>query len=749
MTPTRTYLGVGWRLCAVAAALFMAARAPAEHRPPSIGIVVNMGRYDSAAEAAGDEANVRWGDIDATDDTICTQCFAARDLRHYLCQMTGLDEDQDANFPIVDDEELLEGDLILIGGPDGNAVTRRHAADLGLTQAGLAALGPEGFRIKTADAGGQRILVIAGGGRVGTLYGVYAFLEQLGVRWFAPGPIHEYVPRGALPRVPDMDITERPAFVTRGFWAWEDRGNDAFIDWMARNRMNLWCDAQSNHPALKKRGIQLTCGGHRHQSRFINPRDPYPYNHPRFVGDEDKPDDPYPVGDQYAGDVNEDGTLSYSEAHPEWYGLRGGKRSFNIRGGFGDNFCTSNESAVTEFMKNFVQDFIDGEWRDADSVNFWMLDGGKWCECDNCKTLGIPTDRNLLLVHRLRQEIKRARLRGRLGRDVRVIFLAYADVLAPPTRPLPPNFDYENCIATYFPIARCYVHTFADPSCTEINERYRSHHYGWAVDPNRHYRGQIFIGEYYNVSRYKCLPIVYAKVMAKDIPYYYDTGARHMHYMHVTTGNWGTKALTNYQMARMLWDPKLDIEALWEDYFSRRYGATARVMRHFYDTLEKALCNVTVLKYRLARRLEGDSAELFTDRHMKYEEYRPDTDDGPDLVEMVRYVARCRKLIDRAEGMEVPQRIKARIEEDERGFGYGESTIHLFDHVVQAVLLDRANKRDEARQAFLLARQYAQALSNDKTSTTMSSSHANASDAFVASGITNAYKRLEEKFGGQ
>ena len=31
-------------------------------------------------------------------------------------------------------------------------------------------------------------------------------------------------------------------------------------------------------------------------------------------------------------------------------------------------------------------------------------------------------------------------------------------------------------------------------------------------------------------------------------------GARHFHYMHVTTGNWGNKALTNYQMARQLWD---------------------------------------------------------------------------------------------------------------------------------------------------------------------------------------------------
>ena len=747
MARTRLRWGAAFGALLAAGALLLGLSMQADAAPPSVCIVVNMGEYDSASAAANDEAHVDWCDADTRDDTICTECFAACELRHYLCKMAGLDESQRDNFPIVDDDEPATGQLILIGGPTSNGAMKRYARDVGVGAATLDGLGPEGFRIKTSEGGIPRLLVIAGGGRVGTLYGAYALLQELGVRWYAPGSLHEEVPRRTLERLPTLDITERPAFITRGFWAWEDRGNDAFVEWMARNRMNLWCDAQSNHPALKKRGIQLTCGGHLHQERFINPRTPYPYNHPRFTGDEDKPDDPYPVGEQYAGDVNGDGALSYSEAHPEWYGLYGGKRSFGIPGR--DNFCTSNPDAVAEFMKNFVQDLIDGTWRDADSVNFWMLDGGRWCECEKCKALGIPTDRNFLLVHRLRQEINRARAEGRLHRDVRVIFLAYADVLAPPTRPLPRGFDYEHCIATYFPIARCYVHAFSDESCTEINERYRTHYYGWSQEPERHYRGQVFIGEYYNVSGYKCLPIVYAHVMAKDIPYYYDTGARHMHYMHVTTGNWGTRALTNYQMAKMLWNPKLDVEALWDEYFSGRYGPAAHAMRELYWTLERALCNVTVLKYRLARRLEANSAELFTERHMRYEESHPETDDGPDLAEMVRYVEQCRGLIDGAMAMELPERIKGRIAEDERGFAYGERTIHLYDHVVQAIVADRAEKPDEARRQFLLARQYADALRADTTSTTMSSSHANDRDAFTASRITNAYKRLEGKYGGR
>ena len=144
--------------------------------------------------------------------------------------------------------------------------------------------------------------------------------------------------------------------------------------------------------------------------------------------------------------------------------------------------------ACKELMKNIVQDLIDGEWAEADSINFWTLDAAKWCECDNCKALGTTTDRNLLLVHRLDQEMNKAMAEGRLKRNVRIFFLAYWDVLEPPTRPLPPDFDYDNCIATYYPIIRCYVHTFADPACTEFNLRYQQNLVGWATERERKMR---------------------------------------------------------------------------------------------------------------------------------------------------------------------------------------------------------------------------------------------------------------------
>jgi hypothetical protein len=449
------------------------------------------------------------------------------------------------------------------------------------------------------------------------------------------------------------------------------------------------------------------------------------------------------VSEDFRGDVNGDGKLQYCEAHAEWYGLRNGKRSFNISGDGGDNFCTSSKYACDELMKRIVKCLIDGEWKDADSINFWTLDGGTWCECEACKALGTPTDRNLLLVHRLRCEIKKAMSEGRLKRNVQVMFLAYADVISPATRPLPADFDYENCIATFFPIGRCYVHALADPKCTEVNARYIKQYTGWTMDPKRYYRGQIFIGEYYNVSVFKCLPIVFYHTMSADIPYYYETGARHMHYMHCTTKNWGTRALTNYQMAKMLWNPKTNTQALFEDYLACRYGAAKETMRTCYLELEQAFANCRMLRGGLARGLEREAKNPFSSKHMHYEEFHSPTDDGPDFVEIIQHIDTARELIERAAKDELSPEQTARVAEDYRALMYGWNTLHFYDHLVCATTSLREEKVAAAKEEFQKAAALAKILEADTESAAYSSTHASAKNALAASMVVGAYRRLQ------
>ncbi|HOX38901.1 MAG TPA: DUF4838 domain-containing protein [Candidatus Brocadiia bacterium] len=706
-------------------------------------IIVDAGNHPDAAKAAFDEENVNWLDADKRDDAVCSQCFAAVELQRYLRRMTGRDND----FTINDDGAAPEGDLIILGGPDLNSLSREACHAWGISAEELPKLGPEGYVIKSGLLRGKSCILIAGGGRSGTLYGVYDFLHRLGCRWFGPGEIHEEIPSLKLERLPEMDVRETPKFGIRGFHAWEDRGNPDFLLWMARNRMNYWCVQQTGTNTLRKLGIMLVGGEHTIQVNNLFPHDPYPYNHAKFNGDEEKPADPYPISGEFRGDENGDGALSYFEAHPEWYGMRGGKRSSDVsRWGGGVNYCTSNADATAELLKGAMLELIDGRYRNADVINCWMLDGGKWCECDKCKALGAPTDRNLLFVYNYDKAIKKAQAEKLINRPIRLLFLAYADVLEPPTRPLPADFDYETCIATYFPIVRCYVHNFDDASCS-CNSAYSRHLYGWNVDPNRHYRGQLCIGEYYNVSGYKSLPACYMRTMARDIPHYYSLGARHFHYMHCATGGWGNMALTNWQMARQLWNPEADCSELWSDYFGKRYGPAAAEMRRFYEGLELAFSNVSEIKYRFARRLNGGAADLFTSSHMKREKTGFEKDDGPDWDEILAASGECRRIIDEAMKTQLPGRIAKRIAEDEARFAYGEKTLKYYDAAVRGFSAARAGDMKDADAARREMMKLAEELKADTVSTSMSSSHANAPNAFEATFATGAIATLSSMIG--
>ncbi|MFC2077013.1 hypothetical protein ACFLT7_08015, partial [candidate division KSB1 bacterium] len=161
--------------------------------------------------------------------------------------------------------------------------------------------------------------------------------------------------------VDPIDFISTPSVDVRGFWVeggrveagtktWvgsdTDQGSLDFFDWMGRNRLNYFWTKERDWRGLKKRGVRLNCGGHDHYLELLHPKIPYPYNHPKFSGDEDLPDDPYPAGDEYGGDRDGDGRLDYSEAHPEWYGLDPDGERFFPEERFGINYCSSVQRSL-------------------------------------------------------------------------------------------------------------------------------------------------------------------------------------------------------------------------------------------------------------------------------------------------------------------------------------------------------------------------------------------------------------------
>jgi len=628
------------------------------------------------------QEDVNWNDNDFRDDDNCTINFAAGELQHYLRLVTGDYE----SWIICKKENESSGSVVILKKVLPSEIDNR--------------LGKQGYVLNVKNIGGALRVEIKAVNRIGILYGAYDFLDYLGVRWFAPGESGEIVPHIDLKTIPAINKVENPDYILRGFHAFEDRGGTDLILWMARNRLNYWTSEESNKPLLHKLGIQLVGGEHILQSWYLGGSNQYPYNHPKFDGDNNLPADPYPVSSFFKGDENKDHKLSYFEAHPEWYGLYKGKR-VPIKGDneknrrFGVNFCTTNHDALTEFCKNAVKDLETGRLKDASIINAWLLDNAEWCECDRCKKAGTCTDRYLNFIYAYDKAIKTAQKEGKINRPIKLLMLTYLDVLEPPSKPLPADFDYNTCIATFYPIERCYVHNMADKNC-DINNRYNKILKDWIVAPNRNYKGSVCIGEYYNVSRYSCLPICFMNTMKTDIPYYYKLGARYFQYMHVPTKNWGNKALTNWQMARQTWNVDVDVEALWQDYFPKRYGSVSDIMRSFYEKLETMMSNVTWLKYQTAVSMrDGLGADKrFVHSHLGYNK---SVDGAPCLLDMRKTGYKCRKLIDKALRQNLSEPVRKRIVEDERMFSYGEKTLEFYDLAEQTFRAIEANKLKKAK----------------------------------------------------
>jgi len=705
-------------------------------------VLVNPGPFSGIEEAARGEGRVDWWDGDPADDRACTECFAAAEIRRFIprCTLTG-----ENDIGIERAEKLPEtGDVILVGSRRSNPLIA--AFDL---PAGARLETGESFFIGTFQRDGRTVTVIEGGDRVGALYGVYRYLELLGMRFYGLGETGTVAPQAPTAPPDSLAVVENPSYLTRGYHAWEDRGDETFFLWMARNRMNFWTSAEKEIPLLKKLGMKLADGGHVIQLNFLDPAADYPYDHPVFSGDESKPRDPYEPGSDYSGDTNGDGKLSYFEAHPEWYGLFDGKRSDNIKDEFGDNFCTSNPDACRELAKNMIASLADGDWRHVDIVNFWMMDGTKrWCQCGECAKLGTYTDKLIALVDIMLRELDRARSTGLLRRRVELSSLAYLETIEPPTRPLPEDFDYDNFSMTFFPIERCYDHTLADPSCTEYNARLRENYLAWTTGSGGRYRGAMFIGEYYNVSYLKTMPMLYTRVMAADVPWYHAAGARHFHYMHAPSRLWGTWTLNQYLLGRLLWDVSADTDAVLDEYFALYYPSTTEVTRRFYTELETAMTPFKSFRYwGWKNRLKTTGGELFPKKHFRYREEHPATNDGGDLLEMVHHIRAARNALDEALLLCADPSELARLLEDERRFGYGELMVFFHYHLFRTAMLHRKGDAGAAAREFEKLDRIAVRLGGITDLTAVSSSHANADDGFAATQATDVVAFFRERYG--
>jgi hypothetical protein len=677
--------------------------------------VARCAPFASVEAAAAAESSVIWTDADPADDDACTESYAALELASGLRHCPGVGA---RPITLAGDGRLpTAGDAIVLGNRSSLAreLLRDAVADTTSRDA---------FRIRAVRRGGRTVWVVSGASRTGTLYGAYALLERLGVRFYGPADSETVLPRDPVELPAKLDIASAPAFEYRGFWAWEPRGSPAFFRWMARRRMNLWTAAEPGVPLLRKLGIRLTAGGHSLQADYLSPRA-----------------------------ASDGGRRTNFDAHPEWYGLHGGRRSPHLTAEHGDNFCTSNAEAVATLARHLVASLEGGALRNADLVNLWTIDGGRWCECEACRALGTPSDRALDLARRLAAAVAEARRRGELSREVVLSAAAYMETIEPPTRPVPVNAD--DLMITFYPYYRCYAHALADPGCAELNRRIESAWEGWSRAPGRHYAGPVGVCEYYNVSWFKSLPLVFPHVMARDIADYRAAGARFFCYMHPPTSRWGSWRLDHLVLSESLWSPGVDVDSLLEDYCGRAFPHATREMADFYRALEAASANIFAVELTVGGvfgvagfppgRLAARKMRLFVTEHLPYEPRGRDANAAPAWLEIVAAMKGARAALDRAQAAARDPGEAARMADDAARFRYGELTFGLYDRLLRLALADRGAAVVDAAGALAEADSIARELRAIRDLVQVAGAHANARDGLEASHVAPALEYFRSR----
>jgi len=340
-------------------------------------------------------------------DAIPAEQFAAEELVLHLEKISG------AKLPIVTDAEPLPSHAVLLG-------RGRYLAKLKV-QPDWEQFGKEGYLLQVKGD----YLIIAGGRPRGTLYGVYALLEDhLGCRWFAPDT--SLIPEKKTIKLPRLNITGKPSFEYRDpwmycghihSWYWRDHFD---ADYVSRTRNSGYRVNEHAHPIDERHGGYFDIDKAYHNLSVLVP------------------------------------AKLYAEEHPEYYALWEGQRMNKVekrtnRGDF--ELCLTHPDVVriaAETMRTWMRDNPD-----ADMFFIVQSDTGIYCQCDRCQAVydkfagsGARAGRNLWFVNQIAAAVEDEFPNNRIGT------WAYQG-----TRPPPKNIKaHRNVVVVFLPIERCFCH---------------------------------------------------------------------------------------------------------------------------------------------------------------------------------------------------------------------------------------------------------------------------------------------------
>jgi len=260
----------------------------------------------------------------------------------------------------------------------------------------------------------------------------------------------------------------------------------------------------------------------------------------------------------------------YGETHPEYFPLIGGKRYVpkiattgprKGRDPHGWQPCVSNPEIVRIMADALIDYFRKNPDRFA--INLAVNDGRGDCQCEKCRAMDAPgadiSNRIGLCDRYVKFDNQVCGLVQKEFPNKIIAFIAYGSMREPPaTVQLHPMLMPVLCVSG---------NTF------EMWDKWMK-------------MGAKRMGIYlYHDDMWFAMPKMDVHQSAKRIRYIVASG-RARHFYQEFYGLWPLDGMVGYVESALLWDPRLDVDAILDEYYTRFYGPAAAHMKAFYGTLE-------------------------------------------------------------------------------------------------------------------------------------------------------------------
>lgn len=288
----------------------------------------------------------------------------------------------------------------------------------------------------------------------------------------------------------------------------------------------------------------------------------------------------------------------YGESHPEWFPLIDGQRRVPPPGHeFHFQPCASNEE-VTEHVANAAITHFK-EKPDSSSYSVGMNDTDKFCECDKCLAIAPAsiTDKQQRLAYAFFDFYNRiaAKVEAAGFGDKRLGCLGYAGLSVLPKG----SIRMHRMLVPY--LTRDSAQLFDPSQEAEFKDIVAT----WNGLAER-----MGIYEYIYGGGF-VVPRIYNRYLIKNVQEQYGVGVDGFYAE--SYPNFGLDGPKYWLLARMLWDPKQDPEALLDEWHTNLFGPASGTMRDYFDFLEETWCTQSLKSDRSNYRwfLDAKQLEIF------------------------------------------------------------------------------------------------------------------------------------------